>query len=394
MRRPHGPLGWTTAFLLTCLMSACGGTGQTPPAREADGSEDRSKGSGVVELAWGPVEPVSAAWATRQATVMAPDGTATVIWFDAQGAISREAAPGKPWAAEETIPGAGIGGHVIAGVDGQGTVTAVWDQDDDARYSFWSAQHPTGGRWSPPVELGGDPLGDDGWQGWDLAVSPSGAAVFAWGPESGPVRAVYRDAGGEWSPPASLPGDPPWQPMPKVTIDPDGLASVAYLHDSGLLTLVQGSAAGWDEPVDLEAPVGLMPYDLDAAKAGEVVVVWQEADLGLLTARLVDGELNDQSSLTAAGEKYVDVQVAASSDGSAGFVLRPGDPEAAYTEQANGEPLPGADDDADREVRGLFQTADGSLGDVEVIGPTSRCEPMLVFAVAMDRNDRGDTILA
>jgi hypothetical protein len=317
---------------------------------------------------------------------MAPDGTATVIWVGNRGVMSREAAPGEPWKPAEAIPGTrdASGLEVLAGVDKRGTVTAVWtrfryDDAGDEWYSFWSADHAAGGRWSRPVRLGGGPAGDVGPTNWDLAVSRSGAAVFAWSPEefSGPMRATYRPKNGGWSSPEPMPGSP--SDFPVVTIDADGLATVAHLREGraargrDLLTLVQGSAEGWQEPLNLDAAVAWPLFDIDAAGSGEVVVVWQAADRRFVTGRVRGGVMTDEHPLMKAGERSDEGQVAASADGSAQFIWSP---------SGNGP----------KDLHAVQQSPSGAPGEPEAVGPMSWTWE--TYLPVLDRNDRGDSILA
>lgn len=388
MRRPRGLIGWTLACAFAGLLCACDADGVEPPSA-GDRAEEESAEAAPLRLTWGPVERIAAGpWGSRAATVMAPDGTATAMWAGPHGAVSREAPPGLPWKPVEEMPHTTNTGNFLAGVDGHGTVTAVWDHDDSRsqRYSFWTAQHPTGGSWSRPIRLGGGPEGDIGWLGWDLAVSASGAAVFAWGPEDGPIRARYRPANDAWTPTTTMPA-PTWPLLPLATIDAEGLATVAYLRDNpGRLTLVQASPAGWEEPAKLEKTLGSRPFDIDAAGAGEVVVAWQEPDLRMIAGHFSKGKLTDQHPLTETGEPAVELLVAASDDGSARYVWLPGDPE----NQAPSEP----GEAKPEEVHSVYQSPSGEVSDPEVVGATGPCGTTETYATGLRRNDRGDTVFA
>jgi hypothetical protein len=375
MRRSRGPIGLALASVVAALLWACDAGQRDESSRDRDQSKDASGGGAPAGLTWGPVERVAGSWGGRPATVMAPDGTATVMWLGPAGGISREAPPGEPWKPGQAIPYTGSAADVIAGVDRRGTVTAVWDDWRSARYSFWTAQHPAGGRWSRPVQLGGGPEGDLGYLDFDLAVGPSGAAMFAWVDEYERVHTRYRPGVGAWSPPTLLPGTP--APELIVTIDADGLATVGYLDgNTGLLSLGQRSGAGWQRPVKVGAKLGIRPYDIDAGGAGVVVAAWQESDYRYMTGRISDGKLTGRRPLTKSGERSTEMQVAASPDGSARFVWRP------------------AGVGTHKELHGLDQSATGTLSDPVVIGPTSRCPAQEVFSLALGGNGRGDSILA
>ncbi len=380
MQPSRGLIGMALALTVACLLCSC-----RSGERTGNGTEDAGKG----HLEWGPVEPIAGVWVNSPVTVMSPKGTATVVWVGEHGAVMREAPPGKPWKPVEAVAHASLASHVIAGVDKDGALTVAWatHADGNGRYAMRSAHRRADGSWSDPVELGGGPEGDTGWQGWDLAVSPSGAAVFAWSDEDGRLHAFYRTTDGEWSAPTSLPGAS-WPASPMVTIGPDGLATVAYGRDNPrLLTLVQGSAAGWEEPLKLETPVEERPYDIDAAGAGETVVVWQESDHRFVTGRVRDKKMTDERPLTEKGEQSVEITVDASPDGSARFVWRLQDETPGYEDAVpTAEPA--------KDVYSIHQSATGKLSELEVIGPAGPCAPEATMPVALNRNDRGDTIIA
>lgn len=295
-------------------------------------------------------------------------------------------------------------GVLFAGVDLDGTVTAVWEHSDrrGGRYSFWSAEHPPGGTWSRPVRLGGGREGDVGWLGADLAVGPSGAAVFVWVPEYGPARVRFRAADRNWAAVPVLPNPDASSPV-IAAVDLEGLATVAYVRQevertkvesrpgapgtirtTTLLTLMQGSVAGWQKPVELELSVGAGLYDIDAAGGGEVVVAWQQPDDHLATGRLRAGRLTDPRALSESDEPLTALDVQAAADGSARFVWMPGDPEASDSEGRDGaEP---------EKLHSVYQSASGVLDRPEIVGTTGRCGTAAMLPI-VDRNRRGDTIV-
>ena len=365
---------------------------------------------GPAKLRWGPVERVAGGWAGYQAATMAPDGTATVMWKGPGGGlVSREAPPGQPWKARQTIPPssfAGWAGDVTTGVDANGTIIAVWDSEDlrTERYSFWSAQRPAGGSWSRPVPLG-DWVREEPFD-WDLAVNPSGAAVFTWEGDIG-TRALYRSENGTWSTPTSLPDAA--SPI-EIAIDADGLATIAFPSiDDGLLTLVQGSSAGWQAPIELAAKVGFAAtgtkigsterlFDIGAARAGEVFVVWQDARFRFITGRLLGEKITGQRTLTKTGGYAAALQMTAARDGSATLVWRLGKPATYEGDGVTCDEGCGPDGysrvhDAS-DVHAAWQSATGKFSNPEVIkAEGSGCDSAgLVLAIA--GNGRGDTVIA
>ena len=128
--------------------------------------------------------------------------------------------------------------------------------------------------------------------------------------------------------------------------------------------------------MEVGARLGIRPYDIEAAGAGVVVAVWQEPDYRYRTGRISGGKLTGRQVLTKTGERSTEVQVTASSDGSARFVWRPA---------GVGTP---------KELHGIDQSSTGKLSDQMIIGPTSHCPAREVFPLAMDGGDGGDSILA
>jgi len=371
VRSPRGPLGLALA-VFSCLLFACG-RGSVDPAPDNDRASDKKRG----QLDWGPVERLAGSWAAYSATVLSADGTATVVWGGPRSGMSRQAPAGEPWGAATPIPHSKMASMYIAGADADGTVTAVWDSDDSyttGTYSIWSATLPSGGAWSPAVKVATDPYEDIGLVDWDLAVGPSGDAVLSWVDEDQSMQVAHRPAGAEWSEPTSMKNS--WTTLSApVTIDAEGLATVAYLRgNAGLLTLAQGSEKGWAEPIELNEPLGLRPYDIAAAGDGEVAVAWQQKDLTFVTGRLVDGAVSEQQPLTDVRERTVEMVVSGADDGSARFVWRTAGDET--------------------EVRSVSQSSSGEIGDLEIIGKTSRCPPAEAPPVSLDSNGRGHAILA
>ena len=320
MLSPRGSIGLALA-VLSFLLCACGGG----PAETAS-EDDRASGKENRKLTWEPVERLAGGWAADAATTLAPDGTATVVWGGPKSGLSRQAAEGKPWGTPKPIPHTKLASTFSAAAAADGTVTAVWDSDESyttGTYSIWSATLPSGGgAWSPAVKVATGPYEDIGLVNWDLAVGPSGGAVLSWVDEDNSMQVASRPAGGEWSEPTSMKNS--WTTLnAPVTIDAEGLSTVAYLRDNAeLLTLAQSSERGWADPIELDEPLGYRPYDIAAAGDGEVVVVWQEKDRTFVTARLVAGALKKQQSLPGAGERAVEMVVEGADDGSARFVWR------------------------------------------------------------------------
>jgi hypothetical protein len=96
MRFPRRPIGVAVALMVASLLGACNPSGDQGSARDRDEASDRPEGAEPAKLRWGPVESIAgkAAATNSDATVMAPDGTATVIWVGNRGVMSREGSGG------------------------------------------------------------------------------------------------------------------------------------------------------------------------------------------------------------------------------------------------------------------------------------------------------------
>lgn len=178
-------------------------------------------------------------------------GTVTAVWsgqslpdqpLDGPIRASRHRVGGG-WTQPMTI---GVGSAPQIGVDAEGAVTVVWENNrDEFTAGVRAARRPPGGPWQPPVRLSRDvaapgyhpsPDMDEGAYGahrLDLAVSPRGGALVAWQWGSDHrnvpyrIETIHRPAAGPWGQRVQLtPGD--WSSRPSVGVAGEGLGIVTY----------------------------------------------------------------------------------------------------------------------------------------------------------------------
>ena len=198
----------------------------------------------------GPVKTLANNGATP-AVVVDRFGTITAVWsgqslpdqpLDGPIRVARHRVGGG-WTQPLTI---GVGSSPEIGVDAQGAVTVVWQNNrDEFTAGVMAARRPPQGPWQPAVRLSSDiaapgyhpsPDMDEGTYGahWiNLAVSPAGGALVAWqwGSDHRDVpyriETIHRPAAGPWGERVQLtPSD--WSSRPSVAAANAGLGVVAY----------------------------------------------------------------------------------------------------------------------------------------------------------------------
>ena len=186
--------------------------------------------------------------------VVDPAGTATAIWGSFAGAAygvqTASRPPGGAWSAPLDLARGDVFDTPALAVDGHGTTTAVWQQQDSG-WIVTGATREAGGAWSTPVAL--STPGRDSWDP-QVAVDPSGTATALWSraDEDGRVvEASRRPAGGDWSEPVDLSvGGDAWHPT--LAVDPAGNATAAWSRNDGAGWIVQARGLDAAGPVVTE----------------------------------------------------------------------------------------------------------------------------------------------
>jgi hypothetical protein len=226
--------------------------------------------------------------ATAEEVAVAPDGRVTAAWVEIDaGQYTVQAAvgsPGGPWSTPKDLsaPGqAGLGPRVAVAPDG--TATVVWYRSDGANLVIQAASHPVGGAWSSPQTI--SQSGRDS-QGPRLAVAPNGTATAVWWRFDGAnqvIQTASRPEGGAWSPPATLSGPGEDGLFPVVAVAPDGTATAIWERSDGAHYIAQAASrpagGAWSAPADLSLPgADANGPRVAVAPDGTAVAVWVRSD--------------------------------------------------------------------------------------------------------------------
>ncbi len=279
-------------------------------------------------------EPISVGRSVEDAdAAVAPGGWVAVAWQDTRSGLRLTIVRPDGTSTERKLAGTQASTPAV-GIDAQGTVTAAWST-------------PTGLQsTSGPVAAQADTF--------DVAVSPGGRRLLAWGTETalfarvddepvqhlaavalptrmaaeigddgaalvafqdGPTGAatvVDRAAGAAWAAPHAVSGLYPVVPPSfgddftylSTVLTGDGRAVVAWEHTRGASTGVFGAGGRpggpWEPPTPLSSPIrdaGAMQAGFDAA--GDPLVLWGESEIGERGAKWVVGATPDVVPLEA-----------------------------------------------------------------------------------------------
>lgn len=251
---------------------------------------------------WEPAQLLSTAGVSASIPRLAlrPDGGVAAVWSEFAGGPGSvwfaERAAGHVWSEPVKIATDGRDARLAVGADGE--VVVVWMLSSVPRVA--SATRPAGGTWSTPAVISGEPGAAEP----DVAIDAAGNAVAvyrAMGPVNW-VRSVRRPAGGGWSAPFDV-SDPTGIGVTRIELlmDPDGRAVALWEQDydtpdhldyTGRLAtawLAPGAPA-WGETVELSDPAADVRHlSGDVAADGVVTVVWTEPGADGAVVRTVRG---------------------------------------------------------------------------------------------------------
>jgi len=201
-------------------------------------------------------------------------------------ATMASAASRAGWQAPVTLfaaPDKGTVSTPHVGIDGRGTVTALWTALGSPT-SVEVAQRRANGSWTAPRAIPGGAFER-------LAVNARGEAVAVWEEGNGAdqhVRAAFRTAGGRWLPPRTVspPGEQAFDP--RVGLDGRGRALVVWesFHglsqqtDPTLESSTRARSGSWSGARTLCACSVDYYFDLAVAPSGEALVVWGQRCCG------------------------------------------------------------------------------------------------------------------
>ncbi|MBK8295113.1 MAG: hypothetical protein IPK93_10205 [Solirubrobacterales bacterium] len=176
--------------------------------------------------------------ATNPQIAIAPDGTATAIWRRNSGIAQHEIQvatqpPGGSFGSETTlsVPGEN-GGDPLIVVAPDGTATAVWYHVSEPTTFVRSAARPPDGTFSAPEDLTSNTTFA---QQQQVAVGPDGTVTVVWQIYQDlkwKVQATTRTPGGtfEGATDISAPGSGDFRPQ--VSMGPDGRATAAWVKNT------------------------------------------------------------------------------------------------------------------------------------------------------------------
>ncbi len=193
------------------------------------------------------------------------NGTAVALWVDVipgrYGRTQMEAATLVPGgsqfsSADVLTPTDPTLSQPQVAVDGDGGVIAAWLHFDGTHRRVQVVERPAGGNWSTPFDLS-SATKDAAWP--RLAVDRNGHAVLAWlsttpGSTSGRIEVALRTGGGLWSLPRGVSALTTNLWNPQVAIDATGRGAVVWEENSAIMAATQaGHRAPFMAPVQLSA---------------------------------------------------------------------------------------------------------------------------------------------
>jgi len=252
------------AAVATAALVVSSGTAVAVPRAQADAT-------------WGPVTDLALSPSiSRPDVVVDQNGNTTVVWRTLAAIIAIRQNAAGVWGDPRRL---GRGTAPEVGVDGAGTVTAVWTRQLAGQGpQVMTARRPVGGRWSAasPVSAPVDSQGNTAHGAFDahLAVSNDGAVLVSWlwgADDSGAsrIQARYRPAGHGWHGIATL--SPVEARSPVCAIGNHGRAVVVYTR-FGHVFAAERSTAGWSPRREIGAHAE--PPQVAMDDAGDVTAVW------------------------------------------------------------------------------------------------------------------------
>lgn len=240
-------------MVLACLavIPACGGGG--------------SRGSAPpLAFSWAAaqlVESDDVAGASSPRVVIAPDGTATVVWLQSDGTRdnlwARRFVPGTGWGTAQLIESSGDGASVARlGVDSSGNVMALWEMIDGSQNSIWWNRYVAGSGWGTAQVLESSA---ESATSAALSVGANGAAVAAWTQDDGTRSNLWARAFtplGGWAAPVLVESSTESASSPALAVDADGNATAVWTQFDGARHNLWGSRftplGGWNGPTLVE----------------------------------------------------------------------------------------------------------------------------------------------
>lgn len=226
-------------------------------------------------------------------------GTVTAAWsrWTAEGLVVDSATRSpdeEAWSASTTVA---AGSSPSLGVAPDGDVTMVWPARTDVGTQLRASSRPRSGAWTPAVDVSGaEGTGYD--PDVDVAVDGAGTATTVWrDDDEGVVLLSSRPAGGAWTTPVPLSTMPSSGHPPRIAADADGHVWAVWAERQGETTVTRAAGRNpggdWAPPVDLTAA-------LDGAMGTAALAASAEGDFVFVGSR-VDGSNSAIVSLRTIG---------------------------------------------------------------------------------------------
>lgn len=198
-------------------------------------------------------------------------------------------AVGLPWGTPALLEtGTGDADHPEVAVDPNGNATVVWRQSDGSQTSIWTSDYPAGGAWSTPVLLEYDDSGDAIEPA--VATDPAGNQTAVWAQYDGAYASIWasrRLSGEPWGTPTLLESNNAGNAYhPEVAADQAGNVVVVWVQadqgtgSSSVYANRYPSGGPWETAVLIETiDTGSSAFPrLAIDPSGNATVAWRQRD--------------------------------------------------------------------------------------------------------------------
>lgn len=356
---------WTTRASIRLPGGAFGPpTTLSPVGNDAEGSVVATSPAGTTAVVWtafydlsnrtvhasmrlpGGVfgEPVELSTPGRVAAagadvVVAPDGSATVIWSEGGSGVVRTVrastrAPGGSFGAPVTVSdGVDPAQEPAVAVGRDGATTAVWSSFDGSASVAQASTRAPGGSFGAPVDLSA--AGQDV-STPQVTTAPDGRTTAVWVRSNGSnsiVQAAARAPGGAFGAPVDLSAPGQDALRPDIAAGADGTVIAVWDRTTPTGRVIQGSVrppgGTFSAPVDVSAEdVPSRGPRVAIADDGTATAVWIQGTLAQSSTRPPGGAFSAPITLAVDGTRP---RVALAPDGSATAVWQDASVRGAFT---------------------------------------------------------------
>jgi hypothetical protein len=234
---------------------------------------------------------------------------------------------GGAWSAPTALPGdpKGMAGPVVDAA-GNGALGIAWRVDAPRRYGAIAvAMRDPGGALSEPTEIAGDDAG--GVRHPALAIDPQGDALLAYNTATRKVHLSLRGAiaitsrrAGSFAPPAIVDSTP--SSAPAVAMASDGTGVVAWTHDRRVYVVSVSAAGEIGKVKRFASPDGVVGLVAAAGEGGAATLAWVGHRPGAGTVRSPRSRYLVRAMSRTAGHAFAAIRtVAATSDYVRGIAI-------------------------------------------------------------------------